>query len=367
MSCSVLCSTGRAYRNDELPFPFPFPLLTSPPPPPSPSSTTTMYSNLVTSAISENLQGKFEKRRLQSKVKSRSGKPNMRVKDSRPEGNAGFPREREKERKRVLSRSDARSGSRATRRGREEEERELGPPPCPRHAPRPLPPPPCSSLLYSSSDTAPTHRSGGAYKWARLIRSPSLRFLRIRCNNPCVVGGKNSSKGRLPDSCCCLDRSRFVSFCSTKLDRRRFSLHSSNRTEKIAWTIPRRIQLVPPMVLTPDVGPFVGTDHEMGPRLVRYASSRKQTPPRPRSAGPALLALLVAFGGSAECSRRGTEGNGSPERWRTGFWASTLPFSERWRRAGPPWETTVSIWEQATRGPGVPNRGVSFSTRLAGL
>ncbi|RZR75016.1 hypothetical protein BHM03_00047703 [Ensete ventricosum] len=171
-------------------------------------------------------------------------------------------------------------GSRATRRGREEEERELDPPPCPRHAPRPLPPPPCSSLLYSSSDTAPTHRSGGAYKWARLIRSPSLRFLRIRCNNPCGGGG-----GRI--------LVRVDSLTAVAVSTVPVSFFSSTDGK--------------PRLLTLAVGPVVGTDHEMGPRLVRYASSRKQTPPRPRSAGPALLPLLVAFANVPDGEPRATD------------------------------------------------------------
>ncbi|RZR86566.1 hypothetical protein BHM03_00013789 [Ensete ventricosum] len=58
MSCSVLCSTGRVYRNDKLLFPpSPSPLSTS--------STTTMYSNLSASAISKDLRRETVKQRLQ--------------------------------------------------------------------------------------------------------------------------------------------------------------------------------------------------------------------------------------------------------------------------------------------------------------
>ncbi|RWW62711.1 hypothetical protein BHE74_00030151 [Ensete ventricosum] len=63
MSCSVLCSTGRVYRNDKLLLSWlaiPFPL--SPPTPPfSPSSTTTMYSNFGSSDISKNLRTRIKK------------------------------------------------------------------------------------------------------------------------------------------------------------------------------------------------------------------------------------------------------------------------------------------------------------------
>lgn len=111
-----------------------------------------------------------------------------------------------------------------------------------------------------------------------------------------------------------------------KLNRRLFSFHSSNRMEKIAWEIPNRIQLVPP------IGRQCFFRRLWGPLLewaTRWTPTRAmrvipQTPPRdlpvPRELRIARCSSRV-FVGSAECSRRGTGGRGSPERCRTALTA----------------------------------------------